>query len=129
MAAFAAKDPTDQEAFMTFWSKILRNQAIIKKTILFNGHVAGNIVHFKQFGKPSIAYWIGKQYGGRGIATKALTVFLNQIKVRPLYARVAKDNIGSIRVLEKCGFSIFGEDQSNSYARGGEVEEFILELR
>lgn len=128
MAAFAAKDPTDWDAFMAYWSKVLEDQTIIKKTILFSGHVAGNILHFEQFGKPSIGYWIGKQFWGKGIATKALSEFLNHIKVRPLYARVAKDNIGSNRVLEKCGFMISGEDKGFSNTRGREVEEYIFKL-
>jgi RimJ/RimL family protein N-acetyltransferase len=51
------------------------------------------------------------------------------VKTRPLYARVVKDNIASIRVLEKCGFTISGEDKGFSNSRGVEVEEFILELR
>jgi RimJ/RimL family protein N-acetyltransferase len=62
------------------------------------------------------------------IATKALSEFLRLLKTRPLYARVAKDNIASIRVLEKCGFTISGEDKGFSNARGEEVEEYILEL-
>lgn len=50
------------------------------------------------------SYWIGKQYWGKGIATEALLNFLPKLKVRPLYARAAKENPASIRVLEKCGF-------------------------
>ena len=46
-----------------------------------------------------------------------------------LYACVAKDNSASIRVLEKCGFTISGEDKGFSNARGEEVEEFILKLK
>jgi RimJ/RimL family protein N-acetyltransferase len=54
---------------------------------------------------------------------------LSRVKVRPVYARAAKDNTASLRVLEKCGFKISGEDKGFSHARGKEVEEFILELR
>ena len=53
---------------------------------------------------------------------------LNYVKVRPLYARAAKDNIGSLRVLEKCGFTRIGEGRGFSDARGEEVEEFLLRL-
>lgn len=48
--------------------------------------------------------------------------------LRPLYARAVKDNIASIRVLEKCGFVLSGEDKGFSNARSKEVEEFILKL-
>lgn len=128
MAAFTSKDPTDREAFIARWNKFMDDHTIQKKTILYNGHVIGNIINFEQFGQSMVGYWIGKEYWGKGLATKALILFLEQIKTRPLFARVAKDNIASIRVLQKCGFNIIGEDKGFSNARGVEVEEFILIL-
>jgi len=125
MAAFPARD---REAFTAHWTKILDDPTVTKKAILFNGQVAGNIVSFEQSGSPKVGYWIGKNYWGKGIATKALSEFLGQVKVRPLFAHVAKHNVGSIRVLEKCGFTICGEDKVPSNTAAGEVEEFILEL-
>ena len=59
----------------------------------------------------------------KGVATRALSAFLDDLQVRPLYARAAKDNIGSLRVLEKCGFARIGEDKGFSKPRGVEVEE------
>jgi len=125
MAAFPARD---REAFTSHWKKILDDPTVAKKTILFNGQVAGNIVSFVQLGTPKVGYWIGKNYWGRGIATKALSEFLGHVEARPLYAHVAKHNVGSIRVLEKCGFTICGEDRSPFRAGGEEVEEFVLKL-
>jgi RimJ/RimL family protein N-acetyltransferase len=86
-------------------------------------------VSFEQSGEREVGYWIGREYWGKGIATRALSEFLGHVKVRPLYAHVAKHNIASIRVLEKCGFTISGEDKRFSNARGEEVEEFVLKLR
>jgi len=129
MAAFTAKDPTDKDAFTAHWAKILSDDTITNKTILFNEQVAGHVGCFERFGEPEVSYWIGKEYWGRGLATKALSDFLGYVKLRPLYARVAKDNIASIRVLEKCGFTMSGEGKGFSNARGEEVEEFILKLR
>ena len=80
--------------------------------------MAGNVVSFVQSGEREVGYWIGKEYWGKGVATQALSAFLDQIDTRPLYAHVARHNIGSIRVLEKCGFRI----------SGGEPEEVILIL-
>lgn len=62
-----------------------------------------------------------------GFATSALHQFLGEIAVRPLYARAAKDNTASIRVLQKCGFSVVGEDRFIA-APGHQVEEFIFGL-
>jgi RimJ/RimL family protein N-acetyltransferase len=129
MAAFTAKNPADRDAFTSHWNKILGDHTTTNKTILFAGQVVGHIARFERLGKPEVSYWIGKEYWGRGLATKALAEFLSQVKERPVYARAAKDNTASIRVLEKCGFKISGEDKGFSNARGKEVEEFILELR
>ncbi|MDQ0882189.1 RimJ/RimL family protein N-acetyltransferase [Peribacillus sp. V2I11] len=113
---------------MKHWKNILSNRDIQKMTIICNGCVAGSILKFEQFGNPEVSYWIGRQYWGKGIASEALLNFLPEIKVRPLYARAAKENLASFRVLEKCGFERFDEDKGYSYARGKEVEEFILKL-
>ena len=98
MAAFPARD---RDAFMAHWAKILSDAATTKKTILFEGQSAGNIGSFEQSGRTLVGYWIGKQYWGKGIATKALSALLDQVRKCPLYAHVAKHNLGSIRVLEK----------------------------
>ena len=128
MAAFTAKDPADQDAFTAHWTKIMADDAITVKTILFEGQVVGHVVSFVRFGAPEVSYWIGREYWDKGIATQALTGFLGHLETRPLYARVAKDNVASIRVLEKCGFKVIDEDKGFANARDSEVEEFVLEL-
>jgi RimJ/RimL family protein N-acetyltransferase len=129
MAAFTRKDPADREAFMAHWNKILGDETITIRSILFNGQLAGSILTHAWFGEPEISYWLGKEFWGKGIATQALKAFLEEVTERPLYARTAKDNRASLRVLEKCGFTINGEDKGFANARGEEVEEFILVLR
>lgn len=129
MAAFTAEDPTDEQAFMERWHYILSNRMLLKKLILYQGEIAGYLVHFDQFGKPSVGYWLGKPYWGKGIASDALSQFVALIATRPLYARVAIDNIGSRRVLEKCGFELYGEDRGFAHARQQEIDELILILR
>jgi len=128
MAAFTAKDPTDKDAFTAHWTRIQNDETITIKTILYEGHIAGYILSHAWFGEPEVSYWIGKEYWGLGIATAALSAFLDHLAARPLYARSAKDNIASIRVLEKCGFTIIGEGTGYSNARNQEVEEYVLQL-
>jgi RimJ/RimL family protein N-acetyltransferase len=128
MAAFTARDPANQEAFMAHWHRILADKINIIQTIIFNGQVAGSVSSYEDEGKPEVTYWLGKEYWGKGIATWALKEFLAQKnQIRPIYARVAKDNLGSHRVLEKCGFKIIGESKGFANARGEEIEEFLLE--
>jgi ribosomal-protein-alanine N-acetyltransferase len=55
-----------------------------------------------------IGYWVGEDYWGKGIATAALRQmtdygFINR-NFRKLFASVLAPNIGSMRVLEKCGY-------------------------
>jgi RimJ/RimL family protein N-acetyltransferase len=129
MAAFTAKDPADREAFNAHWTKIMADETITIKTILFEGAIAGHILSHGWFGEPEVSYWLGQGYWGKGIATQALTLFLTHLKTRPLYARAAKDNVASLRVLEKCGFTICGEDKGFANARGHEIEEYLLRLK
>ena len=114
---------------MVHWHRILADQTCIIQTILFNGQVAGSVSIWEEEGKPEVTYWLGKEYWGQGIATWALKEFLAQKnQIRPIYARVAKDNLGSRRVLEKCGFKIIGESRGFANARGQEIEELLLVL-
>ncbi len=126
MAAFP---PREREAFISHWTdKVLGDETVVAKTILYDGQVAGNIVSWEQSSEREIGYWLGKEYWGKGIASQALSAFLLIVKVRPLFAHVAKHNIASLRVLQKCGFTIAGEDVIPSGKDGEKIEEFVLTL-
>lgn len=129
MAAFTAKDPSDRGAFMERWARIMGDDAITKNSVVADGVVVGHVAGFERDGLMEVTYWIGRRYWGKGYATKALSLFLRELKVRPLYARAAKDNLGSIRVLEKCGFKISGQEKGYANARGREIQEIIMVLR
>jgi RimJ/RimL family protein N-acetyltransferase len=130
MAAFTAKDPVDRGAFEARWNRIRSDPTNIARAIVCDGEVAGSVSSYEDDGRPEVTYWIGKAYWGRGIATRALSEFLaNANAKRPIYARVAKDNLGSRRVLEKCGFEVVDESKGFANARGEEIEELLLELR
>jgi len=53
---------------------------------------------------------------------------LKIVDVRPIYARAASDNVGSLRVLTRAGFRPIGTDTGYAAARGAEIEETILRL-
>jgi RimJ/RimL family protein N-acetyltransferase len=125
LAAFPARE---REKFMAHWAKILANEEGLVQTILWDGQVAGNLVCFEMDGEREVGYWLGREFWGQGIATRALASFLELVKFRPLYAHVAKHNHASRRVLEKCGFILCGEDKEFSSTSDGPVEGFILRL-
>ncbi len=124
MAAFPARE---REAFMTHWRRrVLADASNRKKAIVVDGDVAGNIMSWEQGGKRLVGYWIGRQHWGRGVATAALAEFLaDHETMRPVYAYVATQNVGSIRVLEKCGFR--RADGACAVGADG-VEEALLRL-
>jgi RimJ/RimL family protein N-acetyltransferase len=117
MAIFPARD---REAHEAHWRRILADDSLRKKTIVHDGHVAGNIVSWETDGKRLIGYWVGREFWGKGLATLALAEFVEGAE-RPLYAWVATSNIGSIRVLEKCGFVCIA-------SRMSDVEELLFRL-
>jgi RimJ/RimL family protein N-acetyltransferase len=124
MAAFPARD---REAFMQHWTaNILGNDTRRKRTILLDDVVVGNILSWEQSGDTLVGYWIGREYWGRGVATRALTLFLTEVDTRPLHAHVVDHNVDSIRVLEKCGFRIVGEETVDE--PGVRIVEVILRL-
>jgi RimJ/RimL family protein N-acetyltransferase len=125
MAAFPSRD---RAAFDAHWAtNILGNPTAINRTIVVDGQVAGNIGSWLQDGVRLVGYWVGKEHWGKGVATRALATFLHVVTERPLHAHVAKHNVGSIRVLEKCGFSV--EREESSEIDGDDFTELVLVLR
>ena len=80
-------------------------------TVVAGGEVAGYVLSFERDGRREVGYWIGRDHWGRGVATAALVAFLGEEKARPLHAGVLPANGASLRVLEKCGFAVVGEDE------------------
>ena len=124
MAAFP---PRDREAFMEHWtSNILGNDAGRSRTILQGGEAVGYILSWTDPGDTFVGYWIGRADWGKGIASRALALFLLEVDTRPLHAHVAKHNAGSIRVLEKCGFRVV--EKQTVEESGTLIDELILRL-
>lgn len=101
MAAFPSRD---REAFVSHWARVLEDPKNRTWTILVDEDVAGYIACFPQHDALNVGYWLGRAFWGRGIATAALAQLLGKVQARPLFACVAEHNVGSRRVLEKCGF-------------------------
>jgi RimJ/RimL family protein N-acetyltransferase len=126
--AMAAVPARDRDAFTAHWARILVDETGVKRTILADGEIAGNVVSWHQDDERLVGYWLGREHWGRGVATAALSAFLRLETRRPLRARVAAHNTGSIRVLEKCGFSLVGTEQAPALTEPGDIVELIMEL-
>ena len=103
MADFKSRD---REAFMAHWARIRVAPQTWIRTITVDGQVVGHVMSFPRDGVQELGYWISRPHWGRGYASAALAQFLPLIPIRPLFAGLAKSNLGSQRVLEKCGFKV-----------------------
>ena len=128
MAAFMPKDPTDKSAYIDKFTKLLKDPTVNNQTIILDNIIVGSIAKFIMEGNTEITYWIDRKYWGQGIASKALNKFLVIETIRPIFGRVAFDNVGSQKVLEKCGFVKKGTDKGFANARQTEIEEYIYKL-
>jgi RimJ/RimL family protein N-acetyltransferase len=128
MAAFVSPDRKNREVFDAHWNKILKAPRTTNRTIVVGGQVAGQIACYPQGEQLEVTYWLGREFWGRGVATQALQRMLQLIGDRPIFGRAATNNIGSIRVLQKCGFRIVGQDKGFAQGRGEDTAETILRL-
>ena len=128
LAAFTSKDSTNKEAYIAKFTKLLADSIINNQTIIVGTVIVGSIAKFIMEGDAEITYWIDRNFWGKGIATTALKDFLVLETTRPIFGRVAFDNLGSQKVLEKCGFAKIGTDTGFANARQKEIEEFIYRL-
>lgn len=128
MAAFTAKDPNDRKAFDAHMAKVLSTPDVTMRAITRDGRLVGSIASFIIDGETEITYWIDRSVWGQGVASRALAQFLQTLATRPIYARAASDNIGSLKVLQKAGFEAIGTEVSYASGRDAEIDETILRL-
>lgn len=128
-AAMAGMTSRDKDQYAAHWARIRHNDAGALRTVVVDGVVAGNIVSWDQDGQRLLGYWIGPEFWGRGIATRAVTRFLTDDEpTRPVHAHVAAHNAGSIRVLEKAGFRRDHELEAQEPPPEDGIDEYIFVL-
>ena len=121
-ARMAAATPVSRRDHEALWRGILADPAILARTVVVDGAVAGSLTSWTQWEQRQVGYWFGRDHWGRGVATTALALFLCELTVRPVHAYVAGHNVGSRRVLEKCGF------QPDGLEGDGSLLGYVLEL-
>ncbi|GAA3135231.1 N-acetyltransferase GCN5 [Streptosporangium carneum] len=115
--------PREREAFMAHWAtRVLGDPTVLVQTVTVDGEPAGNVVAWWDHDRRFIGYVFGRPYWGRGVGTRALTLFLQRERTRPLYADPFVGNTASVRLLEKCGFRRVEKEQH------GEHEHVMLSL-
>ncbi len=132
----AGTRPRSREAFFAVWEKIFADPKVRSRVVEMGGEIVGGVSVFQApaEGGPEdvmrdcLGYWIAKAHWGRGIASRAVALFLEEEPRRPLHATAARANVASVRVLEKCGFRFLGWRMGEETERyiGCEVGEFEL---
>jgi len=128
MAVFVAEDWSEPQGIIDHWNRVLANPDILTRSIELDGELVGHLATWVQDGEREVTYWIDRSQWGKGIATQALALFLNEVRDRPIFARCVADNSGSIRVLQKCGFQQVGSERFFARIRSAEVEERVFRL-
>jgi RimJ/RimL family protein N-acetyltransferase len=129
MAAFTRPDPDDRAAFDRHQARVRVWPGAENRAVTVDGQFAGTIACFLMEGDTEITYWIDRPWWGRGVASRALSLFLAEVAVmRPLIARAASDNAGSLAVLGKAGFREVGRAVAFADGRQAEIEETVLRL-
>ena len=126
--AMAVANPRTRDEFFEHWRRVLADPAVVPRTIVMGSRVSGSISCFELDERTYVGYWIARESWGRGIATRALQLFLDEVATRPLWARVAISNAASARVLEKCGFVEHARMMSEETPRFPACEEALMRL-
>jgi RimJ/RimL family protein N-acetyltransferase len=79
-----------------------------------------------------LGYWLGRAHWGRGIVSSAVRAIcsygFSELGRRRIYAHVFAPNTGSMRVLEKCGFSREGLLRQAAVKHGETHDEVVYSL-
>jgi ribosomal-protein-alanine N-acetyltransferase len=86
------------------------------RAIEYNGVFVGTIgavrEEFERSKSAEVGYWLATPYWGKGIATKALSTFTDNLfestDLVRLFSQVFEGNKGSLKVLEKNGYELEG---------------------
>jgi len=80
-----------------------------------------------------LGYWLGEDYQGKGIITKAITQMIafgfKTFDITRIYARPFGTNLASQRVLEKTGFTLEARIEKNIFKNGEFYDELIYAVR
>ncbi len=131
--------------FQEVWAKIFQDLAaqaachldatapspprVVAKAIIANGQLCGSIGCFFAGDRYSVGYGIGREFWGRGLASRALAQLLVEVTTRPIHATVAAGNTRSLRILKKNGFMEIGRSMSPGTERYRACEEVCMVLR
>lgn len=127
----------DKEPHTTNWLNNINRRLLDKKLVLTwciedkeTHHIVGRIDlgGFNKKQVAEIAYHLGYDYWGKGIATEVISRIsefgVNNLKLKRIQATVMVDNLASIKALEKCGY--IKEGILHYYPIGKEFHDVVM---
>lgn len=126
--------PHSREDVKTFVAEKFRSPSDILFGIFFENQHIGNIklgpINWKHE-TGEVSYFIGnKDFWGKGLATsvvRSVVEFaLDRLDLKKINAGYYENNVGSARVLEKCGFLVEGVRKKNVIFEGERVSLIIV---
>ncbi|KAB8165737.1 GNAT family N-acetyltransferase [Streptomyces sp. 3MP-14] len=115
--------PREREAFLRHWrTRVLGVPGVFVQAVTVDGELAGNVVAWWEGERRFLGYWLGREFWGRGVGSRAVALFLERERHRPLYADPFVGNVGSVRLLARLGFREAGRE------RDGEDEYVLMVL-
>ncbi|MFZ6846737.1 GNAT family N-acetyltransferase [Undibacterium sp. RuRC25W] len=93
------------------------------------GRITLRGIEREHYFKASLGYRFSVKHGGKGYATTAVNAVLayafNELKLWRVEAMIISDNLPSIAVIKKCGFTQFGHSRS-AVLRSGVWRDLLL---
>lgn len=104
-----AKEDSANYLYHTFWFIILKSEKVVIGSADFK-----NVPDER--GEIEIGYGMGKEFEHKGYMTEAVKAMcewgLKQSKVTHIVAETERDNSASHRILEKCGFKLYRNEET-----------------
>ena len=118
----------DAEWWVTTGSKVG-----VVKAIIFKGNFVGVIGvtpgEYENSRSAELGYWLCESCWGNGIATMAVDNMTNNIfsntEIIRLFAPIFSTNLGSIKVVKKCGYKLEGINEKAVYKHGKYIDLHI----
>lgn len=116
-----------------FLSAIANDNPVRCFAITENGQIRGSVGYVPDAGFcrhcAEVGYWVAVDQQGRGLATEAMRALAEHLlmsrRFHRLRAMVLSENIGSMRVLEKCGFVREGVLRDSAIREGKWQDEMV----
>jgi RimJ/RimL family protein N-acetyltransferase len=124
----AATLPRSLATFNARWAEVFTDPTVVPRAVVEGSTMVGVICAFEQEGNDSIGYWIDRSHWGKGYATRAIALLLEEVATRPLFARVAAHNAASRRALERNGFVVTSRRHTPATERYTACERLTLTL-